>query len=363
MDPINPEVTDPNTPPPEAQQAPADPTPTPASDPTDPFAAGVEEARAQEVGAAAPAQPQDPEQPPAGDPAPADPAKPQDPPPGEPAPQDPPPAEPPVEDPKPADQPKTVDEEIKELGITNERTQKRFRELSERAAEADSLRVLAARADEWQQTVSSTKATPEQFGNALGYLAAINSGDPAQMRAGYDAMQEELRWLGQKLGLEAPGFDPLSAHADLAEKVKAGELTREAAGELIQSRQRGALQAEHEQARRQEEAASQARDLGLSQVAAVGNQLRTSDPQFAQKLAYLQPTIEVIQASMPPEQWAQAVLNAYQKLPAVTAPAPAAPRPTAPNPIRPAAAPALAPKITQENAFEFGVNEARAAGR
>src|SRR5690606_41712377 len=50
------DLTDPNTPPPEAQQAPADPTPTPASDPTDPFAAGVEEARAQEVGAAAPAQ-------------------------------------------------------------------------------------------------------------------------------------------------------------------------------------------------------------------------------------------------------------------------------------------------------------------
>ncbi|MCW0413488.1 hypothetical protein NG831_06505 [Xanthomonas sacchari] len=259
--------------------------------------------------------------------------------------------------------PADVEAEIKDLGIKNERAAQRFRELSERAAEVEPLRAQAARASEWEQTVTSTGATPEQFGSALNYLRAINSGNPQAMNNAYDVMQKELQWLGEKLGREAPGFDPLSVHADLAEKVKAGDITREAASEIVQHRQRLQLQQQHDTSQQQSWQAQQAEQMGLQQVAALGNQLRTADPDFQRKFQFLAPTVALIQQTLPPQQWAAQIQAAYQQLPALPpAQAPAA-RPSSPSPIRPSGTPALAakPKNAAE-AFDFGVQEARARG-
>lgn len=259
---------------------------------------------------------------------------------------------------------KSVDDEIKDLGITNERTQKRFRELSERASEAEAFREKAGRVNDWEQTIASTGTTPEQFGATLVYLTDINSGDPARMNRAYDTMQNELQVLGKKLGREAPGFDPLSEHADLAEKVKSGDMDRATAVELIQHRQRGALQQNHHAEQSRAAQAQQAEQQALQDVAALGNQLRTSDPQFLQKFAYLQPTVEIIQATMPPAQWAAAIQQAYQRLPGVAAPAAAPAAPVRPNnPARASAAPAKAatPKDPYA-AFDMGVAEAQARG-
>ncbi|WOB24755.1 MULTISPECIES: hypothetical protein [Xanthomonas] len=334
----------------ENQQEAALPNPedAPAADKLDAFSAGVEEARAQEADE------------PGADPAPAPAA---DTPAEEPKPQDPLSTEPAKEAPKPEEQPKSVDDEIKDLGITNERTQKRFRELTERAAEVEPLRTKAAKADEWEQTITSTGATPQQFGNALNYLAAINSKDPDAMAQAYDSMSKELQWLGQRIGREAPGFDPISAHADLAEKVASGDLTREVAAEMAQHRQRGVLQQEQRANQQQSYQTQQAEQTGLAQVQALGSQLKATDPAFAQKLPYLMPTVEIIQSTLPPDQWAAAVHNAYMRLPAVAAPAPAAPvARSANNPTRANAGVSLAAKPTKENAFEFGVAEARSRG-
>jgi hypothetical protein len=257
-----------------------------------------------------------------------------------------------------------VEAEIKDLGITNERTQKRFRELSERAAEVEPLRTQAAKAVEWEQTVTSTGATPEQFGAALNYLRAVNSGSPEAMSQAYDVMQQELKWLGEKLGREAPGYDPLTAHADLAEKVKSGDLTREVAAEIVQHRQRNQLQEQHQTTQQQGLQAQQAEQQGLQQVAALGNQLRTSDPDFQRKFQFLAPTVALIQQTLPPQQWAAQIQAAYQQLPALPPVQPAAPaRAASPSPMRPSGAPALAAKPKNAiEAFDFGVQEARARG-
>jgi len=93
-------------------------------------------------------------------------------------------------------QPDAIDAEIKELGITHERTQKRFRELTERAAEVETLRPDAERGRQWEETIKSTGADPQQMGNALNYLAAINSRDPAAMAQAYLAGRHRAttRW-------------------------------------------------------------------------------------------------------------------------------------------------------------------------
>lgn len=362
----------------DTQQQPAADTSSPADDQAitqqpednaqpeqvDAFSAGVEEARAAEAAESAPAAQPDPaadaEVVKEGGEPPADPASQSDP--QQPAAVDPPKDEPGQQPPSA----KTVDEEIKDLGITNERTQQRFRELSQRAADADQLREQAARADEWEKAVTSTGANPQQFGNALNYLAAINSGNPDAMAQAYEAMEKELQWLAQKIGREAPGFDPLSEYPDLAEKVATGDLTREVAAELVQTRKRGALQHEHQTAQQQAYQAQVAEQQGMQSVVALGAQLRASDPQFQQKFAFIQPMIEIIQQSIPPAKWAEAIHSAYQRLPAVPAAAPATPAvPARPNnPARASAAPAVAavPK-KPEDAFAFGVAEAQAMGR
>ena len=327
----------------------------PEADKLDAFSAGVEEARAAEVAEDAPAAPPvDAALEPEGEP---DPAAAQVPP----TDGAPPAAEPPKDEPAPAPA-KNVDEEMKDLGITNERTQKRFRELSERASEADSLRERASKVSDWEQTIEATGATPQQFGATLVYLSDINSNDPGRLNRAYETMQNELQVLGKRIGREAPGFDPLSDHADLAEKVKSGEMDRSTAVELVQHRQRGHLQQEHQAAQHQTMQAQQAEQQALQEVAALGLQLK-ADPQFQQKFAFLAPTIEIIQSTMPPAQWAGAIQQAYQRLPAIPA---AAPTPGAKpnNPARASAAPArpATPK-NPADAFSFGVAEAQAAGR
>lgn len=48
----------------------------------------------------------------------------------------------------------------------------------------------------------------------------------------------------------------------------------------------------------------------------LGIGLRANDPLFDQKMPLLTPAIEVIQQSLPPSQWKQAIHNAYLRLPA-----------------------------------------------
>lgn len=267
-----------------------------------------------------------------------------------------------------ASQPDAIDAEIKDLGIANERTQKRFRELSERAAEAENLRPDAERGRQWEETIKSTGADPQQMGNALNYLSAINSGDPAAMGQAYDFMQQEMAWLAKQLGRPAPGYDPLSEHADLAKQVADGEMTRPAAEELIRSRRTTALQQDNQQRQRQQfeqqATAEQVHQQALQQVGALGQQLRAADPHFDAKFKAIQPMVAMIQSTLPPQQWAGAIQQAYLAAPAAVV-APPAQRQPAAAPNNPARATGvdLSKAPTKENAFDFGVAAAKAQGR
>lgn len=326
--------------------------PQPAAADLDAFSAGVEAAREQEAredalpgdapaavdgqppqdGAPATPAAVDPNAPPAGEQQPAPPAQPQQP---------------------------TVDDEVKQLGL-KERAAERFQELHTQARDA------RERVSQWEETVQSTGATPEQFGGALRYLSDINSGDPRRMADAYERMQGELQWLGQQLGREAPGFDPLSAHPDLAGRVNSGDITRDVALELAQHRQTGQLQQNHTQAQQDRQQQDLQYQQGLVSVQQLGAQLRAGDAQFDQKMVLLMPTIDIIQRTLPPAQWQTEIHRAYLALPATAVAAPAAAAPvarSAPNPIRANSAAPVAPQITPDNAFDIGVQAARARGQ
>ena len=267
-----------------------------------------------------------------------------------------------------ATQPDAIDAEIKDLGIANERTQKRFRELSERAAEVEALRPDAERGRQWEETVRSTGADPQQMGNALNYLAAVNSRDPAAMAQAYDFMQQEMAWLAKELGRSAPGYDPVTDHADLARRVEAGELSRSAAEELAQARRVQAMQQDSKQRQhvqvQQQAAAERVQQQAIEAVGELGQQLRAADPQFEAKFKAIQPMVAFIQSTLPPQQWAGAIRQAYLSAPAQVV-APTAPRQQVTTPNNPARATGmdLSRAPTKENAFDFGVQLARTQGR
>jgi len=236
------------------------------------------------------------------------------------------------------------------------RQQKRFRELKD---EIDALKPVAERGREWEQMLQSTKATPQQFGNMLNYLAAVNSGDPAQMGQAFDAMQAELATLGKRLGKPAPGYDPLAEHADLRAQIEQGTLSREAAQELIAARRQQAIYTEHQQQSVQQQQQQAAQQQALDAVSALGDKLRAQDGAlFKARFKAIEPMVAVIQDSLPPAQWAAAIEKAYQVAPVI----PAAPRAPAPNPARTSSAPPLAAVPNPEDAFEFGVEMARQQG-
>ena len=261
-----------------------------------------------------------------------------------------------------------VEKEIKDLGITSDRATRRFRELSQKAAQVEPLQAKAAKLDDWNDTVRATGADPEQFSRSLGYLTAINSGDPVQLGRAFDALSQELTWLAEKLGRPAPGFDPLAAHADLQGKVASGDITRADAEELARSRQAQALAAEHRTAQDTATQLANAHQSALVEVSNVGNELRGRDgvEVFKAKFGLLGPTIALIQETLPPAQWSARIRQAYDALPApAVAPKPrteaAAPgqqplRPTGTSPAQ------MRAPTNDVDAFALGVAEAKAAG-
>lgn len=170
--------------------------------------------------------------------------------------------------------------------------------------------------------VAETKATPQQFTEALNYLKAVNSGDPVQIRQAIKMAQAELTALARIIGEPVQGVDLLAEHQDLKDAVEAGDISRQHAEELAASR---ALRAQQQQTSRQQTEQSQVQqDItgGKTALNTLDGQLRAADPQYEAKRALLVPLLQPIFAQLHPSKWAGAFKEAYDKLPA-TAIAPA----------------------------------------
>jgi hypothetical protein len=301
---------------PELNPAPADTPAAPDTAPTDLTAGAV---AALDAGLAT----EKPDEPKPAEPVAADPAKPADAPAGK-------PAEPAADDEPPP-------------GLSD-KAQARFKELTpykaafkqagiERPEDLPAIVERARFADELEQAIVSTGATPEQYGSAIQYLALVNSGDPDKMAQAFDVMQAELAALSKALGREVPGVhDPLADHPDLQEEVQAGDITKKRALEIVQQRNASSLtKGRQEQASAQEQA-RQEHAQAIDSLNQLGAQLKAADPQYAAKIAALKPTIALIRETFPPAQWAARLQAAYQQ---VNVPAaPAAPTLPPPGPVR-----------------------------
>lgn len=235
-----------------------------------------------------------------------------------------------------------------------------------------SLRPQAERMAQWDDVVRESRASGEQIQRAMGYLQAINSGDPRMQNQALDAMIAEVQHWSKLLGREVPGVDPLSEHADLARAVEEGGLERATALRIANDRAMLARTGEHTQRLSQQQEIQQATQRARQDIDVLNDQLKAADPQFVQKLPFLVPTIQLIQQTQHPSQWAAAIRDAYLKIPALPQPAPApAPKPAAAAPkppvgavpVRPTgnASAAMRPSIPDDPVAAFKLGHSAAA--
>lgn len=209
--------------------------------------------------------------------------------------------------------------------------------------------------------IQETKATPEQYSQALEFLRLVNSGNPNDAHRALQVMQAEVAALATRLGVAVPGVDFLSQHPDLQQAVQAGTLPLATAQEVAAARAHqaalrnaGAAQDQTAQAQMQHQQAVQ---RGRSDLDALEAQLRT-DPHYAAKRAQLIPILKPVFAQIPPSQWAAAFREAYSKMPNPVA-APAAPRVPTNTPLRPSnpSAAATSPPATMLEAVTAALKQ------
>lgn len=237
-----------------------------------------------------------------------------------------------------------LEAEAKAFGITKPDTTTKFKELSREAAKVKELepRVAelserVAKQDEVFTFMEQNGVTGDQFGQAVAVLSHINSGDPVRLQRAYEALGEQMAAIGAKLGLEAPGYDPLAAHADLQAKVANMDLSREDALEIAHGRQLRTAATTHSTQQGVQTAQQREIEQATRDLTALETHLRATDPQFPAKWAALGPTLVPLLSSLPLTQRANAFRQAYAafQLPAAPA-APATTRPDPANPGRPA---------------------------
>lgn len=229
------------------------------------------------------------------------------------------------------------------------------------------LERVQADHNEMMGMIQETRATPEQYGQALDYLRMVNSGDPAQQEQALAVMQRELNALARMLGKPVPGVNLLEGHDDLIQEVGTGRISAERAAEIAGARERQTFQQRQGQAVQQGQQTAQIHAQARQQLNQLGIRLQRENPtMYAAKRAVLAEALKPVFAQINPAQWAATYERAYNKLQiqpvARPNPTPTVTTPTIPQntPLRganPAGGQRAAPKSIAE-AIDFGIADA-----
>lgn len=275
------------------------------------------------------------------------------------------------------------DAAIKDLGLKG-KSEERFRTMSSTIREqsrqlealggAEGIERLqrdAAAQVEWDTHMDRIGATPEQFGQAMGYVAAINSGDVEAMAKAREFLAGELAWLDQQLGHKP---DPLEGHQDLIDKVKSGAMDKEDAIAWANDRNATAarqnLTGKAAAAQREADERATETNRAVADLKSLGAEMKQRDGAevFEAKMAAIGPALAILQAKSKPSEWPEIARDLYEKQPYRAKPAPQDPKPprVGMQPNRQHVA-ANAGQVVREpkdafDAFDMGAEEARARG-
>lgn len=148
-------------------------------------------------------------------------------------------------------------------------------------AERDQIKATN---DELMGMIHETKASPQQYGQALDYLRVVNSGDVGEIKKLIPFLQGELTALCRMAGMSVPGVDLLADHADLKQAVADGGMSQQHAEELAIGRDRTRTQSTAvQQVQQTREQAAQAKQQGIKDLNDLEIELKGQDPLFEKK--------------------------------------------------------------------------------
>ena len=237
------------------------------------------------------------------------------------------------------DKPKAEDDDLTPPEGASEKAKGRWAQLAERAKQVPDLEKRATEAEtalaSVREMVQQSGLAQDEFAGMLEMGRLFKSADPNDLQTALKQLDGLRADLATRLGVDAPGIDLLSKHADLAADVENMSITRERALEIAKLRDQQARldaqnRANQEQTQFQKtiESAASQMDEALAK--------RAATPGHAEKLAFIQSKLRepgVMQqfvTTYQPNQWQSAILMMYD---AYTPPPPAAP--PAPQPLRP----------------------------
>lgn len=164
--------------------------------------------------------------------------------------------------------------------------------------------------------LQAANVTPEQYGETLSWLGMFNSGDPTQQEKALELIEGIADRLSTMLGKERSTSDPLKSHADLVQAVQTGKVTKEYAAEIARTRNAQGFQREMaltaQQRQQQDQQAAQELHVARSDLTALEETLRATDPDFERKKAILVPALKPIMKAIPPSQWKAKFLESYR---------------------------------------------------
>ena len=231
---------------------------------------------------------------------------------------------------------KDEDAELLE-GIKSERGRERVQRL---IAERNEVRAKAEQLDrsmaEVRTVLEGAGMDAAQFAQHIEFSRLANSNDPQSLQLAAQMIEQVRVDIYKRLGQDAPGVDVLADFPDLAQRVNAFELDRQAALELAQYRrqqqQAQQTQQQQRQAEQEQQQQTQALQSSLAQVELYLN-TRAHEVDHQPRMEVLSKyfkdpnNIQEFVRTYRPEQMSQAIRWMYDNIQV-------APRNPSPSPIR-----------------------------
>jgi hypothetical protein len=194
------------------------------------------------------------------------------------------------------------------------------------------LQTVTRDRDELVGMITETRATPEQYGQALGYLKLVNSPNRADREQALGIMQQEVAALARMLGKAVPGVNMLEGHQDLIDEVATGRISPERAQEIAAARARAQFEVRTgealTQSQQQNEQSAKITAQGVQALNSLEAQLKSTEPAvYAAKRKVLIESLRPVFKQIHPSQWAATFKRAYDALPAPARPVPPPPPP------------------------------------
>lgn len=249
----------------------------------------------------------------------------------------------------------------------SERAQSRWAQLTERVKQVPELERRATEAstalDNVRKLVTDSGLAPQEFTEVMEMSRLARSSDPQDAQRALQYLDTLRADIATRLGVDAPGVDPLAAHPDLKQKVEGMMLAREDALEIARLRgegKRAQAMTTEQQELQQFQQTVQAAATSMEKTLAA----RAGTPGHEAKLAYVHKhfsdpaNLQRFVTTYQPNQWESVLLTMYEAYtpPAVPAPPPppAVPQPMRPSGMRPGA-PVQTGPVTAQSAIEAGL--------